>query len=173
MSNFSPKMYCQDVFHINYSLLKEMNIKVLIFDLDNTIIKIGDDLPNDDVKELFTELSNDFTILIASNNIKPRVRRIGDYLGVHSFYSVLKPTTRLKRLLIKEIGNDFSTMAIIGDQIVTDIYLGNKLHILSILVDPMGDKDLFVTYFNRWLEKRIMKKLELKRGGYYEKNKVL
>jgi len=173
MNKFTPKMYYQDVFHINYSLLKEKNIKVLIFDLDNTIIKIGDDLPSDDIKKLFRELKKDFTLLIASNNIKPRVRRIGNYLGVHSFYSVLKPTKRLKRLLIKEIGNDFSTMAIIGDQIVTDIYLGNKFHVLSILVDPMGDKDLFVTYFNRWLEKRIMKKLELKRGDYYEENKVL
>lgn len=173
MNKFTPKMYYQDIFHINYSLLKKKNIKALIFDLDNTIIKIGDDLPDDDVKKLFTELKKDFTLIIASNNIKPRVRRISNYLGVHSFYSVVKPTKRLKRLLDKEIGNDFTKMAIIGDQIVTDIYLGNKLDILSVLVDPMGDKDMFITYFNRWLEKRIMKRIKIKRGGYYEENQVL
>ncbi len=173
MSKFTPKMYYQDIFHINYALLKEKKIKVLIFDLDNTIIKIGDDLPSQEVVDLFSSLSKDFTLLIASNNIKPRVRRIGNYLGIHSFYSTLKPTKRLKRLLIKELDNGFNEMAIIGDQIVTDIYLGNKLNIYSILVDPMGDKDMFVTYFNRWLEKRIMKRIKLKRGGYYEEDQVL
>ena len=37
----------------------------------------------------------------------------------------------------------------------------------TILVDPIGTKDLKVTYFNRFLEKIILKIIKLKRGDYY------
>ncbi len=59
-------------------------------------------------------------------------------------------------------------VAIIGDQIVTDIFMGNRLHMYTVLIDPMANKDLRITYFNRWLERRILKIIRLKRGEYYE-----
>ena len=40
-------------------------------------------------------------------------------------------------------------MAIIGDQLVTDIYAGTRYGIITVLVDPLGEKDLWVTKFNR------------------------
>ena len=173
MSLFAPKMYYQDVFHINYQLLKKKKIKVLIFDLDNTIMTVDEDLPKDEVKKLFDKLKKNFQVIIASNNIKPRVRKIGKYLGIHSFYSVLKPSKRLKKLFIKKYNIKLNEVAIIGDQIVTDIFMGNRCDMLTILVDPIDKKDLAITFFNRWLEKRIMKKLKIKRGVYYEEDKVL
>ena len=36
-------------------------------------------------------------------------------------------------------------MVIIGDQIVTDIFSGNRFRIKSILVDPLGEKDMKIT----------------------------
>ena len=59
-------------------------------------------------------------------------------------------------------------VAIVGDQIVTDIFMGNRLLMCTILIDPMANKDLRITYFNRWLERRILKIIRLKRGEYYE-----
>ena len=168
MEKFRPRMYCKSIFSINYELLLKQNIKVLIFDLDNTIIKADSDLPNSDVSELFKKLSVNFKIFIASNNTKERVRRIGKYLGVHAFYSVIKPTKKIKKLLLNQYRVDMNEVAIIGDQIVTDIFMGNRLNMYTILVDPMGEKDLKVTYFNRWLEKKIMRKMKLTRGEYYE-----
>ena len=173
MGKFAPKMYYQSIFQINYKLLKEKNIKVLIFDLDNTIITVDEELPNDKVVQLINKLKKDFIVLIASNNIKLRVRKIGKYLKIKSFYSVLKPSMRLKKLLKKKYDMPFNEVAVIGDQIVTDILVGNRCGMLTILVDPIKEKDLFITYFNRWLEKRIMKRIKIKRGVYYEENKIL
>jgi predicted HAD superfamily phosphohydrolase YqeG len=63
-------------------------------------------------------------------------------------------------------------VAIIGDQIVTDVFMGNRLHMYTVLVDPLGEKDLKVTFFNRLLENRIISHLSkkgiLERGKYYE-----
>ena len=168
MGVFRPKSYYKSIFDINYDLLKRKNIKVIIFDLDNTIITVDEELPNDKVKELFNKISNEFKIFIASNNKKERVRRIGKYMGVHAFYSVVKPTKKIKKLLLNKYDVKMNEVAIIGDQVVTDIFMGNRLHMYTVLVDPLGDKDLKITYFNRWLEKRIIKIIKLKRGEYYE-----
>jgi HAD superfamily phosphatase (TIGR01668 family) len=161
-------MYYKSIFDINYDLLKRKNIKVIIFDLDNTIITVDEELPNDKVKELFNKISNDFKIFIASNNKKERVRRIGKYMGVHAFYSVVKPTKKIRKLLLKKYDVKMNEVAIVGDQVVTDIFMGNRLKMYTILVDPLGEKDLKITYFNRWLERRIIKIIKLKRGEYYE-----
>ena len=168
MSKFRPKVYYKSIFDINYELLKKKNIKVLIFDLDNTIITVDEEVPNEKVVNLFKKINDDFKIFIASNNKKERVRRIGKYMGVHAFYSVVKPTKKIRKLLLKKYDVKMDEVAIIGDQVVTDIFMGNRLHMHTILVDPLGEKDLKVTYFNRWLEKKIIKRIKLKRGEYYE-----
>ena len=63
-------------------------------------------------------------------------------------------------------------IAIIGDQFMTDMALGNKKGIWTIFVDALGLKDLKVTSFNRKLENKIMKKYQqqqlFERGNYYE-----
>lgn len=168
MGKFKPDKYYKSIFDINYDKLKEQGIKVLIFDLDNTIITYDEVHPQDKVVKLFQKLNNDFKIFLASNNIKDKVRRIGNYLGVHGFYSVIKPTKRMKKLLLKEYPVAMNEVVMIGDQIVTDIFMGNRLHMHTILVDPLGERDLKITFFNRFLEGKIMKKLGIKRGEYYD-----
>ena len=168
MGKFKPEMYYKSVFDIKYDKLKKMGIKVLIFDLDNTIITYDEVNPNKEIVELFHKLSKDFKVFIASNNVKDKVKRIGNYLGVRGFYSVVKPSIRIKKLLLKEYPVAMSEVAMIGDQIVTDIFMGNRLHMHTILVDPLGERDLKITFFNRFLEGKIMKRLRIKRGEYYD-----
>ena len=169
MKKFKPEMYYKSIFDINYDLLKEKGIKVLIIDLDNTIVLVDEDEPNAKVKELFSKLTKKFTVFIASNNHKERVRKIGDKLNVHAFYLVKKPSKKIKTLLLKKCSVKMDEVAIIGDQIMTDILMGNRLGTHTILVDPMGEKDLKVTFFNRWMEKKVLKRIKLKRGDYYDK----
>ena len=107
-------------------------------------------------------------VAFASNNLKYRVRRIGDYLGVHAFYLVRKPSGKIKKLLLNKINIEMDEVAIIGDQIMTDINMGNRLGMKTILVDPMGEKDLKITFFNRLMEKIVLKIIKVKRGVYYE-----
>ena len=63
-------------------------------------------------------------------------------------------------------------MCMIGDQIVTDVLAGNRFRIMTILVDPLGEKDLKITGLNRKIEAKIVKRYEkrglFERGKYYE-----
>ena len=60
----------------------------------------------------------------------------------------------------------------IGDQIVTDVLSGNKFGVNTVLVYPLGFKDLKITSFNRLIEDMIVKRYSKKgifeRGKYYE-----
>ena len=55
---------------------------------------------------------------------------------------------------------------------MTDIFGGNRYKCFTILVDPLGKKDLKVTFVNRFIENRIINHLSkkgiLERGKYYE-----
>ena len=168
MSKFKPNMYYKSIFDIKYNILKDRGIKVLIFDLDNTVVLVDEKEPNDKVKELISKLSKDFKIFIASNNYKDRVRRVGDSLNVHAFYLIRKPSKKIKKLLLKKCTVEMNEVAVIGDQVMTDIFMGNRLGMHTILVDPMGEKDLKITFFNRVMEKIVLKRIKVKRGNYYE-----
>ena len=60
----------------------------------------------------------------------------------------------------------------LGDQIVTDIFAGNRFKIKTILVDSLGEKDMKITFLNRKIENCIVKKYGKRgafaRGKYYE-----
>ena len=62
-------------------------------------------------------------------------------------------------------------MCIIGDQIVTDVLAGKRFRIKTVLVDPLGEKDLKITGLNRKIEAKIIKRYEkrglFERGKYY------
>ena len=165
-------MYYNNIYDINYNKLKEMGIKSLIFDLDNTLGLISDGECPPKTKELINHLKKDFFVIICSNNSKSRLKPYMEDLGVDGVAWSMKPfingLVRIKRkykLKKKE-------MAIIGDQIVTDIFAGNKFRIKTILVDPLGIKDMKITFFNRKVEDLIVriytKRGKFERGRYYE-----
>ena len=163
-----PKMYQKDIYHIKYNLLKKKNIEVIIFDIDNTLLKVDELVPSKKLVDFIENLKKDFKIIIASNNTKKRVQLVGDKLKCDYLYSMMKPTKKIKKFLIKKGYHDMKKVMIIGDQIVTDILMGNRLGIYTVMVDPISNNDLKITYFNRFLEKIIMKIMGIKRGEYYE-----
>ena len=169
MALYVPKMYQKDIFSINYDYLKQINIKYLIFDLDNTLGLINEEICNKKTEEFVNKLSKDFKIIIASNNSMKRVSLFAKNLNVSLIAFSLKPSGKIYRFVKKNFTDNMDEVCIIGDQIVTDIISGNRFGMLSILVDPIGNKDLKITGLNRMIEKKLMQKINFKRGEYYEK----
>lgn len=170
LKKFIPKTYQKDVFQINYDKLKTNGIKLLIFDLDNTLSLIDETTPSLEIKKLINHLSKKFKILVASNNKEERVKIFCQELNCDYIYSSCKPTKKLCRFVKKKYAFKNREVAIIGDQLVTDIFLGNRCGLYPILVDPKGEKDLKITSINRFIETKIKKKIDFKKGVYYEEN---
>ena len=170
IKKFIPKAYYKDVFQINYSRLKENGIKLLIFDLDNTLSLIDEKVPSKEVIDLINKISCDFNILIASNNTSKRVKKYCEKLNCKYISSSLKPLKKIAYFVKKKYNLLFNEVSIIGDQLVTDIFVGNRCGMYTILVDPKGNKDLKVTSVNRFIEDKIKKRINFKKGVYYEEN---
>lgn len=172
MNMFKPTMYKKNIFDINYKKLKEMGIKCLVFDLDNTLGLIEHKNCPRNTKRLLKSLQDDFLILISSNNTRDRIQPYLKDLGIGGVSFSLKPSTRGLRKIKKDYNLKKKEMVMIGDQIVTDILSGNRFKIMTILVDPLGEKDLKITGLNRYWEDKIVrryeKKGEFKRGNYYD-----
>lgn len=167
-----PNMYQKTIYDINYQKLKKLGIKCLIFDLDNTIALIDQHIITDDTKKLLTDLKKDFIVVIISNNITSRVKTYGDALQCDFVANAMKPLVKGYKKIKKKYCLKNEEMCMIGDQIVTDIYGGNHYGMFTILVDPLGKKDLKITSLNRFIERKILKHYEkkqiMKKGEYYE-----
>ena len=172
MGVFKPTMYKKNIFEINYQKLKELGIRCLVFDLDNTLGLIEHERCPRNAKKLIKELQKDFLIFIASNNSYKRIRPYMEDLGVGGVAWCMKPSTRGLRKIKKDYNLKKKEMAMIRDQIVTDVLAGKRFHIMTILVDPLGKKDLKITGLNRFWEDKIVKHYEkrgeFKRGNYYD-----
>ncbi len=172
MYRYLPRMYQKDIFTIPYTKLQQQNITCLLFDLDNTLALIKEEKPSVQVMELIKRLKKDFKVFIISNSPKKRVVPFATKLKIDYCAFSLKPLTLSVRKIIKKYDLKTEKIAIIGDQFMTDMALGNKMKIFTILVDPMSLEDLKITNINRFFENKIMKKYQTKnlfeKGKYYE-----
>ena len=171
MGIFKPSIYKKNIFEINYKQLKDEGIKCLIYDLDNTLGLISHKNCPDETKELIKKLQKDFIVVISSNNTKKRLKPYLKELGIDGVSWSMKPSIRGLMIIKSKYKLKKKEMCIIGDQIVTDVLAGKRFHIKTILVDPLGEKDLKITGLNRKIEANIVKRYEkrglFERGKYY------
>lgn len=171
MNIYLPDMYFKSVYDINYQKLKEMGIKAILFDLDNTIRKVGDKYPEKNIKTLFDQLKKDFIIILFSNNISPkRVIFFADYYGIDYIARAGKPKQKGFNKALKFVKSK-KELCIIGDQMLTDIKGGNIFGITTIFVDKFCNKEELWTIPNRIIEKLIIKRYKklkmFEKGKYY------
>lgn len=172
MALYKPTMYKKNIFDIDYKKLKENGIKCLVFDLDNTLGLIDEEKCPKEAKKLLKKLKKDFTIFISSNNTRKRILPYIEDLEIEGESFSLKPLPKGLMRIRKRCGFKKCEMAMIGDQMVTDILSGNLYGVTTILVDPLGVKDLKITGLNRKIEGFIVKIYEkrgiFKKGNHYE-----
>lgn len=162
-----PNIFVRDISEINLEALKASGIKLIICDLDNTLVPYFNMFPNKFSFNFINKAKEiGFDILIASNNTKKRVTtfatKLQETVSIKDFLWNCKKPISLK--IIKWIKNSsytFDETVFIGDQFLTDILLANWVKAKSILVlpliDQMNNSDLNI--FFKLIEKFIYKKL--------------
>lgn len=162
-----PNIFVRDVSEINLHALKMSGTKLIVCDLDNTLVPYFSMYPNKFVFDFINNAKNEgFEILIASNNTKKRVstfvKKLQETTDVKNYlWSCKKPIALKIRKWIKNSSYKFDEIVFIGDQFLTDILLANWLKAKSILVFPLIDStnNTDVNFFFKLMEKFIYKKL--------------
>ena len=152
---FYPKQYTT-LYEIDFEKLKESGITNLIFDLDNTLAPYYKPAPEERETRFVADLLDcGFKICILSNNKEARVSEFCKHLGNVSMIAKSgKPSAGAADKALAALESKASNTAIIGDQMFTDIYCGNRAGIYTILIKPMY-KDEFLVKLKRPFEKII------------------
>ena len=162
-----PKIYLNNVKEITLEYLNKNNIKGLILDVDNTLIDYDEQMLEGTEEWCNNLKQNGIKFCIVSNsNRTKKVRNVAQKLNIHYINLAFKPSKKglLKAKKILNIEN--KNIAVVGDQIFTDVIGANRCKMHSILVKPIKEKDIFITLIKRPLENFIIK-------IYLEKNKNL
>ncbi|MCK5867076.1 MAG: YqeG family HAD IIIA-type phosphatase [Mycoplasmataceae bacterium] len=169
---FRPSIYVRSFNDININQLKRQGIKLMVCDLDNTLAPHYTKFPNKDVLKFINGVkSAGIEFVILSNNIRTRVGAFAKKAEVDNFYpNGKKPFKKVAKKILDERNYIHSDVIFVGDQIIMDILVANRLKCESILVQPLVSTDYKMNSFNLFLENRIYKNLErkniLKKGDF-------
>lgn len=158
-----PSAYVTSVKEINLDSLKEQGIKLIICDLDNTIVPHFTKFPTKLAKDFINDVkSKDFKFVLVSNNTSKRVSFFAEKLGLENYISnARKPFPNAIRKSIEKMGVKPQETVVIGDMIITDTLAANFLHTESILVQPLIDPertmDKLLSFAERFIFKRLTK----------------
>lgn len=156
-----PHQYVQSIFDINITTLKEAGVKGIIFDIDNTLVPYDIPEPTKEIIELFEKIKQaGLSVALVSNNTEDRVLKFNEKLKVFALHKSRKPGTRSFKRALELMKLTKDEVVVVGDQVFTDVYGGNKTGIKTILVVPVSEKDEWITKIKRGLEKQVIKQYE-------------
>jgi HAD superfamily phosphatase (TIGR01668 family) len=131
------------IYEISHLKLHKEGIKSLLIDVDGTLLSRQSSVIPINVKKWIKESKKLFSLYLISNNpSKERIRRIAMELNIRYKSNAQKPRKKITLEVITEMNEDSKNIAIIGDRIFTDVIVGNRCNIQTILVKRLSRKGL-------------------------------
>ncbi len=160
--NYIPKEYVDKVQSINFKKLYAQGKRVVLSDLDNTLVSYALDTPDDTMTKFVNELREiGFTVLIISNSPTSRVTPFLKELGVDGLALARKPLKKYIMKKINELPYSIEEMVFLGDQLMTDVSVGNRIGVDTYLVEAIERKtEKWFTKINRRLERAVLRRIK-------------
>lgn len=158
-----PKLYVQKVTDITVDMIKKNNIQGIILDVDNTLIDYNRNFLEGIDSWCEQMKAQGIKFCIASNsNKKEKVRNVAKRLNIPYVFFATKPFKRGLLKAKRRLGLNAENIAVVGDQIFTDVIGANRCHMFPILTKPLAEKDILITVLKRPIENYIIKKYQEK-----------
>lgn len=160
MIDLYPNLYLKKIENITIEMLIKNKIKLLILDVDNTLIDYNKKLSQDVIEWAKTMKGQGIKLHILSNTSnKEKVKEVAKKLDIQYKYFAMKPFKKGFKEIQKQTNIKVENIAVVGDQIFTDILGGNRCKMFTILVEPINnEKDYWYTAWKRPIENKIKKK---------------
>jgi HAD superfamily (subfamily IIIA) phosphatase, TIGR01668 len=171
ISFFRPDYYIKTFEQLNPELLVQKGIRLLICDIDNTLVAHDDANPNEDVRHFVRKLKEKgIEFILISNNTIGRTKVFAEQLGVPAYGFAKKPLKWTYRKILNDYHCKASEVASLGDQLLTDVCGSKRMKLFTILTDPLYQRDGTHTKLNRKIENQLFRSLEARkyliRGQY-------
>lgn len=139
MPLFRASHVADNIYQLTGEALQRRGIRLLLADLDNTLVPYGVPLPDEKLKEWRDDLAaHGVTLFVLSNNRHPqRPSTFAKGLEVPYIGHAGKPKTPSFYKAMEQVGVTPQETAIVGDQVFTDVLGGNRAGVTTILVKPI------------------------------------
>lgn len=155
-----PNEYLDKIDKITIEYLQKNKIKALILDMDNTLINYKKEMPTHIEKWAKALKGQGVKLIIVSNsNRKEKLEKISKLLGIDYISFAKKPLKSGLMKAKKILNENVENIAVVGDQIFTDIIGGNRCKMYTILIDEIEKKDFWYTAWKRPIERWIKEKI--------------
>lgn len=149
-----PDQTVDAVEHLDAAQLAESGIAGLILDLDDTLVCAADTHLESSVCQWLEEARLHLKVVILSNNHRlHRVAPIADRLSVPYIWRAFKPLQAGFRRALAVLDLPASQVAVVGDQLFTDVLGGRRLGARTILVTSRSPRE------RKWA-RRLMRRAE-------------
>ncbi len=140
-----PNFHFSSIEAIDLVRLRQRGVKLLLADLDNTLVPYSVQIPTEQVRQFKERVeAAGITLFILSNSRKPgRAKEFAAALGVPYEGHAGKPKIGGFQRAMQRMQVTPEETAIVGDQIFTDIWGGNRAGVLSLLVTPISRDNPF------------------------------
>ena len=165
---FFPDEVCENIFEIDLERLSSIGIKGFILDIDNTLVKPSERIPNRELLQWIEKVrERGFQLCILSNASRKRVSSFSTGLGIYAISKARKPASSgfMKAVRLMEL--DKSVVCMVGDQLFTDVYGAKKIGIYTLYTRPIVLLEVFTVMLKRIPEYFIMRCYN-KRNRLYE-----
>ena len=161
MKLFIPDKKIDTVFSLEFDKLKGLGIKGIIFDIDNTLESHQVPEPSDEIKNLLEKVKeHGFSVCLISNGKEPRVELFNRSLSLPAVGNAKKPLKKNMRYAMKLLNTTKNETALVGDQIFTDVFGGNRMGFYTVLVNPIEQIENKFFYIKRFFERMILKNIK-------------
>ena len=135
------------IYEISHLKLQNEGIKSLLIDVDGTLLSRQSNTIPINVKNWIKQSKKFFSLYLISNNpSNERIKNIANELDIRYKSNALKPRKKTTLDVISEINEESKNIAIIGDRLFTDIMVGNRCNIRTILVKRLSKEGLPIKF---------------------------
>ena len=154
-----PRARLKSVTAITPESLRERRLKAILLDLDNTLVpyKTYGEAPQGLMEWLQTLKEAGIQIMLVSNGSRGRVRYWSEKLEIPGFGPAGKPWFGFRKAL-RRLALSPREVAVVGDQLFTDVLGGNLIGAYTVLVPPLSKREMGYTRLVRKLERWVLQK---------------
>ncbi len=152
-----PDRFAPRLSGVPHEELEAAGIRGLIIDLDNTLLGFREtELGEEHLAWVRRAQERGFALVMLSNNFTQRVTSVADQLNVTCIPNALKPLPFGFLRAIRRLNLPRHAIAVVGDQLFTDVLGGKLCGLYTILTEPIESKDFAITRMFRFFERMML-----------------
>jgi HAD superfamily phosphatase (TIGR01668 family) len=154
---FLPDLICEKVTDIPFEEFEKKGIRVVVFDIDNTLVSYETPDPTEQVLSFLKSFEKrGIQVALVSNNSPQRVERFNAPLGFFTVPDSHKPLKRALRPVFRHFSVTPDKVLLVGDQLLTDVLCARRSKTAAVVVRPIKKKENLFFRIKRMIEKPLI-----------------